>query len=233
MFKAGWSYIRALCCAVVCSITTGGCLLLMAQIGPARAPVTEMPLERVADSYAIYRQVLPSNSIEWSDVKRTEWLLQDVTTATPLAEPCEGKHAMGPTEAVTPPADRKAEWDEVLADFNEHCHDRYKLVSGNLALSLPVHLLDDEAQKRYWSGVSGFMPPKNNIMLAPPTPDDFKGAAGLHSFSAVYFNRKHTLAATYFGMGCGSLCGNWTWVVLEKTPEGWKRLLWVHMSMFS
>jgi hypothetical protein len=70
-------------------------------------------------------------------------------------------------------------------------------------------------------------------MQAPPTPDDFKGAAGLHSFSAVYFNRKHTLAATFFGMGCGSLCGNWTWVVLEKTPEGWKRVPWVHSFMVS
>jgi hypothetical protein len=96
-----------------------------------------------------------------------------------------------------------------------------------------MHLLDSDAQSRYWKGVAGFMPPKNNIMQAPPTPDEFKGAAGLHSFSAVYFNRDHTLAATYFGMGCGSLCGNWTWVVLEKTSSGWRRLPWASVVTMS
>ena len=119
-------------------------------------------------------------------------------------------------KAVVAPAERQAEWKEVLDDFTAHCHDRYLLDASYLRLGLPLHLLGKDAQSRYWQGVAGFMPPKNNIMLAPPTPDEFKGAAGLHSFSAVYFNRKHTLAATYFGMGCGSLCGNWTWVGTGK-----------------
>jgi hypothetical protein len=93
--------------------------------------------------------------------------------------------------------------------------------------------MDEAAQRRFWQGVNGIMPPKNNIMQAPPTPNEFKGAAGLHSFSAVYFNHNHTLAATYFGMGCGSLCGNWTWVVMEKTPKGWQQLPWVTVRSFS
>jgi len=136
-------------------------------------------------------------------------------------------------QAVKAPAAREAEWNEVLDDYAAHCHDRFRLSGANFRSDLPIRLLDDDMQKRYWQGVSGFMPPKNNIMQAPPTPDDFKGAAGLHSFSAVYFNRNHTLAATYFGMGCGSLCGNWTWVVLEKTSTGWRRLPWVHTFTMS
>ena len=203
-------------------------LSLAAQNKVEYAPATDMPLDRIAESYAIYQALLPSNSIEWSDAQRTQWLLEAATTAKPLSIACDASQMNNLSSAVSPPPERKAEWDEVLADYQAHCHERYRLNGANLKLRLPVRLLDEEAQSRYWQGVSGFMPPKDHIMQAPPTPDDFKGAAGLHSFSAVYFNRAHTLAATYFGMGCGSLCGNWTWVVLQKTPAGWRRLGWVH-----
>jgi hypothetical protein len=197
------------------------------------APARDMPLELVADSYAVYQTVLPSNAIEWSNVPRTQWLLQDTTTATPLSVSCDASEMTDLPKAVEAPPERKAEWAEVLQDFAARCHDRYRLDEGRLKANLPIRLLDDAAQGRYWKGVGGIMPPKNDIMRAPATPDAFKGAAGLHSFSAVYFNRKHTLAATYFGMGCGSLCGNWTWVVMEKTPEGWKALPWNHVIVMS
>lgn len=218
---------------VYCFVAAVMMAMTVAPTETAYAPATEMPIELVADSYAIYQSVLPSNSIEWSEVKRTQWLLQDVTTAKPLSAACDASGMTDLPKAVVAPAERKAEWDEVLEDFAARCHDRYRLNGANFTLGVPVRLLDKDAQGRYWQGVAGFMPPKNNIMQAPPTPEDFKGAAGLHSFSAVYFSRKHTLAATYFGMGCGSLCGNWTWVVLEKTPTGWRRLPWVHVTTFS
>ena len=224
ILRCGWGgWIAAL----------GVTIVMSAQTAPSYAPAIEMPPERVVDSYAIYEQVLPSNAIEWSEVQRTQWLLQDVTTAKPLSVACDTSGMTDLPKAVTPPDERKAEWQEVLDDFTAHCHERYQLDAAEFRLGLPVHLLDEEKQGLYWKGVSGFMPPKSNIMQAPATPDDFKGAAGLHSFSAVYFNRKHTLAATFFGMGCGSLCGNWTWVVLEKTSDGWKRLPWVTVRTFS
>jgi len=208
--------------------------MCVAQDGLKYAGAQEMPASLVADSYTIYQQVLPGSAIEWSNAKRTQWLLQDTTTAEPLTEACSNASMTGLHHAVTPPAPRKAEWDEVLADFDARCHERYKLDAVRFHQGIPVHLLDDAAQQRYWDGVRGFMPPANNIMQAPPTPDEFKGAAGLHSFSAVYFNRAHTLAAVYFGMGCGSLCGNWTWVVLEKQGDGTsRRLPWVTVTTFS
>ena len=198
------------------------------------ADAQEMTASLVTDSYIIYQQVLPSNAIEWSNVKRTQWLLQDTTTAVPLSTACNGGLMSSPHRDVTPPETRKAEWDEVLADFDARCHERYKLDGARFHQAVPVHLLDDAAQKRYWGGVSGFRPPANNIMQAPPTPDEFKGAAGLHSFSGVYFNHAHSLAAVSFGMGCGSLCGNWTWVALEKKSDGtWQRLRWVTSMTFS
>lgn len=234
MFGADGRFWRARRRVVAICLTVGGLLAVAtAQTEPKYADATEMPLDRVADSYAIYQQVLPSDAIEWSDAPRTQWLLQDVTTAKPSSAGCETPEMTDLPNAVQPPAERKAEWDEVVADFTAHCHDRYKLDGNNLKLTLPVHLLDKDAQGRYWKGVAGFMPPKSNIMQAPATPGEFKGAEGLHSFSAVYFNRKHTLAATYFGMGCGSLCGNWVWVVLEKTPAGWRPLPWVRVRTYS
>ncbi len=198
------------------------------------ADAQKMPVALAADSYVIYQVLLPSNAIEWGNVKRTQWLLQDVTTAEPLSKDCNNKDMAGLHNAVKAPEASKAKWSEVVADYDARCHERYKLDGANLHPAVPVHLLDDAAQKRYWDGVRGFMPPANDIMRAPATPNEFKGAAGLHSFSGVYFNHAHTLAAVYFGMGCGSLCGNWTWVVLEKQSDGtWKLMPWVTVRTFS
>src|SRR5947209_8747467 len=70
-------------------LAAGGVLFAAAaQTETKFADATEMPLDRAADSYAVFAVVLPSNAIEWSDAPRTQWLLEDVTTAKPLAEPC-------------------------------------------------------------------------------------------------------------------------------------------------
>jgi hypothetical protein len=189
-----------------------------------------MPQDRIADSYAIYSQLLPGNQIEWGDAPRTQWLVEDTTTAVPPDNPCMSGD---PHQAITPPHERQADFAEVLADYDTHCHDRYQLDGSKLRLKLPVRLLDKDGRKRYVSGVSGYMPPGNDIMRAPPTPEQFKGAAGLHSFTAVYFNREQTLAMTKIGMYCGSLCGMWRWVVLEKKNGEWQILPWVHTYTIS
>jgi hypothetical protein len=197
------------------------------------ADAQEMPASLVEDSYTIYQQVLPSNAIEWSDAPRTQWLLQDATTAVPLTANCKSGFMTDLHSSVTAPASRQSDWVEVLADFDARCYERYKLDAARFHMAVPVHLLDDAARNRYTNGVSGFMPPANNIMQAPPTPDDFKGAAGLHRFSSVYFNRAHTLAAVAFGMYCGGLCGQSTWVVLERKDGKWVRLPWAILSVIS
>lgn len=187
-----------------------------------------MPQDRVADSYAIYSQLLPGNQIEWGDAPRSQWLVEDTTKAVPLNNPCVGGDGMNPHQSINAPQQRQADFAEVLADYDAHCHDRYQLDGSKLRLDLPVRLLDEGARKRYVSGVAGYIPPSNDIMRAPPTPDQFKGAAGMHSFTAVYFNRAHTLAMTQIGMYCGGLCGMWRWVVLEKKDRKWKILPWVN-----
>ena len=192
-----------------------------------------MPQDRVADSYEIYSQLLPGNQIEWGNAPRSFWLVEDTTKAEPPDSPCVSGGIMNPHKAIQAPQARQAEFAEVLADFDAHCHDRFQLAASKLRVELPVRLLDEEARKRYVSGVSGYMPPQNNIMQAPPTPDEFKGAAGMHSFTLVYFNSAHTLAMTEIGMYCGGLCGNWRWVVLDHTNGQWHILPWVRMVTWS
>jgi hypothetical protein len=199
---------------------------------PPLKPVP-MPQDRVADSYEIYSQLLPGNQIEWGNVPRSFWLLEDTTKAVSPDSPCATGGMMNPHKAIQAPQERQAEFAEVLADFDAHCHDRYQLEASKLRVELPVRLLDEEARKRYTSHVSGFVPPRNNIMQAPPTPDEFKGAAGMHSFTTVFFNRTRTLAITQIGMYCGGLCGNWRWVVLERTNGQWHILPWRGMVTFS
>lgn len=192
-----------------------------------------MPQDRVTDSYDIYSQLLPGDQIEWGNVPRSQWLVESSTTAVPLNSSCATGGMMNPHDAIQPPGDRQAEFAEVLADFDAHCHERYLLDASKLRMEIPVRLLDEQGRARYIRGVSHYTPPQSDIMRAPRTPDEFKGAAGLHSFTAVYFNGAHTLAMTQIGMYCGSLCGNWRWVVLERKGTKWQILHWVTMSAIS
>jgi hypothetical protein len=178
--------------------------------------------------------LLPGNEIEWGNEPRSFWLLEDTTKAVPLDSPCATGGMMNPHKSIQVPQERQAEFAEVLADFDAHCHDRYLLEASKLRVKLPVRLLDEEGRKRYVSHVSGYIPPQNSsIMQAPPTPEEFKGAAGMHSFTTVFFNHAHTLAITEIGMYCGGTCGNWTWVVLERTNGQWHVLPWEHWRMMS
>jgi hypothetical protein len=75
---------------------------------------------------------------------------------------------------------------------------------------------------------------KKNFMkdLVRP-PAEFADGAGLHRFTEVFFNANHTLALVEEGMWCGTLCGNWTWVVLGRRKGRWEILPWVHTSAIS
>ncbi len=200
---------------------------------PPYSAAQAMPSDRAAAAYAIYSQLLPGNHIEWGDAQRSFWALEAITKAEPLTEPCSTGGMMNPHRSVKPPQQRQAEFAELLTDYDAHCHDRYLLDASRFQLQLPVHLLDDAARQRYVNGVMHYLPPADDIMRAPATPDEFKGAAGMHSFTAVYFNHAHTLALTEIGMYCGGLCGNWKWVVLEQKEGVWRVLPWVYTYTIS
>jgi hypothetical protein len=184
-----------------------------------------MPVDRYEDSYAIYSQLLKSGPIEWRDVKRSQWLIEDTTNVMPLDVPCNPAPGaevmmMNPHNAVKAPADRQADWNEVLADYDQHCHDVIQLDRNSFRTELPVHLLNIDDKQIFM---------KNPIN--PPA--EFANGAGLHRFTEIFFNSNHTLALVEQGMWCGGLCGNWRWVVLEHKGDHWLMLPWVRSVMFS
>jgi hypothetical protein len=88
---------------------------------PRFAKPTAMPGERAEDSYAIYSQLLKSGPIEWRNVSRKQWLIEETTNALPLdaaCQPASDVHGIGmnPHDVVKAPEDRQTEWKEVLAD---------------------------------------------------------------------------------------------------------------------
>jgi hypothetical protein len=192
---------------------------------PSFAHPMPLPGDRADDSYAIYSQLLKSGPIEWRNANRRQWLIEDNTNAIPLdaaCHPATGVDSMGmnPHEAVKAPKDRQTEWNEVLADYDQHCHDVIQLDRESFRTELPVRLLNADDKRLF--------------MEAPTTPPaEFADGAGLHRFTEVYFNAHHTLALVEEGMWCGSLCGNSTWVVLERREDRWQMLPWVHTFAIS
>jgi hypothetical protein len=186
---------------------------------PRYAQPMPMPGDRVRDSYAIYSQLLKTGPIEWRDVDRKQWLILDTTNAVRIDVACDAENTgMSPRGAVKAPENRQTEWNEVLADYDQHCHDVIELDRDSFRTELPVRLLNAEDQQR-------FDPQR------PPA--EFADGAGLHQFTQVFFNANHTLAAVKEGMWCGSLCGNWMWVVLERRQGRWVMLPWVVLSEVS
>ena len=146
----------------------------------------------------------------------------DVSCGPVADHPGMNRHTGGiePHTAVQAPADRQSEWNEVLADYDQHCHDVIQLDRQSFRTDLPIRLLNAEE--------------KQTFMKNPRTPRvEFADGAGLHRFTEVFFNANHTLALVEQGMWCGILCGNWTWVVLERRDGQWKMLPWTHMAMIS
>ena len=191
-----------------------------------RGPARPMPPDRVADSYAIYSKLMPmvaaSSQMTSLAVKATT-----IPVVSP-SEPClvppahtalerAQQHGMNPHIAVTPPAGGERDYEELLADFDAHCHEQLSLTEEEWATSLPVRLLNDEEE-------AGFR--RSRTVRDSAEGEKYKGSLGLYSFSEVYFNQQHTVAMVYAVHWCGGLCGQGSWVVFGKKGGTWLKLPW-------
>ncbi len=70
---------------------------------PPLSKVLPIPQDVTADSYQIYSELLPGREIEWGDVPRTFWLMEEATKAEPLDSPCATGGMMNPHKAIRPP----------------------------------------------------------------------------------------------------------------------------------
>jgi len=207
---------------------------LQAQQGLGGADPLSMPADRVSDSFQIYSSLIPLGETanpRWSHEK---WLVADSTvTVVPDDEPCSPaidperakkfSPSMNPHLAVHFPEKYREDGEEILADFDAHCHERWNLDGGSWSVSEPLLLLSGKEQNefkliRFRVDTEG--------KFSPETIAKYKGAVAIYSFSGAYFNRNHTVALVHATHWCGSLCGEgfWTGFVLEDGV--WKRQAW-------
>jgi hypothetical protein len=122
---------------------------------------------------------------------------------------------------VTPPKERDAEFQEVLADFRARSATQRKLRPA-FTLAKPYFLLGPEEVAAFEKDRGWPKPP------GAARDPRFEGVADLFRLSEVYFNQPRTLALTAVATWCGGLCGLMRWVALEKQKDGkWEELPWV------
>jgi hypothetical protein len=166
---------------------------------------------REKDVYALYSLMLSDVKTSHGPDNNVRYLIA-ATTAVPWSEkPC-----------VNPPADRKAEFDEVLADFAQR-HSTPRELKRLISIRKPYELLDAE-QARDFMGTRSVARTSTK-----ETRERFQGVTDLLTLSDVYFNRDRNLALTGITTWCGSLCGLSKWRVFEKSASGkWEERNWVN-----
>jgi hypothetical protein len=206
-----------------------GAPLFAQQVSSAPVPI-QMPADRISDSYSIYSSLIPLGETAAKGWPHELWLVRDTTvTAVASDQPCAPTPStaasarfdtgMNPHSAVHPPEDQQENYNEILQDFDLHCHDVLSLDPDAWKLSAPVRLLTPDEQKEFQA--TRFGDARNS-----PAAAKYKGAPALYGFSEVYFNAHHTVALVYATHWCGGLCGQGLWIALALEDGLWKPLQW-------
>lgn len=202
--------------------------LASGMVGQSPAPASDppaiaMPADRAADSYAIYSSLIPLGETAGKDWPHDYWLVQDATvTVVPADQPCrpepnkQDQFDMNPNVGVHPTKDREKDFEEILDDFDAHCHDRVALSATAWQTRAPVRLLTPVEQQEF----------RGSRETKSEAAEKYKGAPALYAFSEVYFNLHHKVALVYATHWCGGLCGQGFWVALALEDGQWKRLKW-------
>ncbi len=212
--------------------------LAVAQQSAAVSAMT-MPEDRAEDSYHIYGKLIPLGETAGKDWPHALWLVRDTTLDTiPDGEACAVppqsdnsalaramRTSMNPHYAVTPSAEDREDYDQIMVDFDTHCHERIRLDAARWpAMNAPVRFLNEGEQTEF----------ESTRFQRAPSVDKYKGAPALYGFSQVYFNARHTTALVYATHWCGGLCGQGMWVAPRKDASGnWKTLRWNAISWIS
>ena len=213
-------------------------LPLTAQDQTAEQPPVPMPQDRLADSIQVYSQLLPELDAVERKLPHELWFVQEATiNAVKADEPCVVvpnkeyyKHGaiygLNPHTAIQASAEHKQEFKEILADFDEHCHEHWKLNGGQWKMRSPVQLLTPAEQAEFHASRSA-------EKRDPKLEARYKKSYALFAFSPVYFNHDHTVALVYSVLWCGDLCGEGKWSAFTRTGKDWIPLQIVSASWIS
>ena len=162
------------------------------------------------DVYRIYSHMLDHLTTSHGPDTGERLLIAATTSPGTPPEPC-----------VTPPKDRQADFQEVLADFTSR-KAKPRALEPRFSIRKPYSLASADDAKAFGSERGVDPHPK------PPDPR-FRGVTDLITLWDVYFNKGRTLALTGISTWCGSLCGSYRWKVFEKTgPDKWEEREWVN-----
>jgi len=209
-----------------------GAVILVSAIGNAARGSAQdappVPDDRAGDSFRIYSSLIPLGETASPGWPHDLWLIRDETLEMAKAkQPCNAAEgsALNPHSAVHPSQNQRADFDEILRDFDQHCHERFTLRGGNWSFKQRYRLLTQAEQDNFMASRSH----KQN----PDAPNPFAGAPALYGFSPVYFNAHHTVALVYATHWCGGLCGQGMWIALALVDGEWKTLNWRSDSWIS
>ena len=174
---------------------------------PKKAAET-VPVDRRADTYAVYSAVLNHPSLSHPD-NNEKYLVRDWSDVSMEKEP---------GNCIEVPEAYRVAYSELLQDRNEH--RKAFLLERAFEIAKPYNLITEEQAHQFGKLRLG---PGSNTQEV----ELFRGATDLITLGNVYFDRKRTVAATYTAAYCGSLCGFWTWRVFVKNGKGdWAEQHW-------
>jgi hypothetical protein len=196
---------------------------------PESSPSIPMPADRAAASYEIYAALIPSGETAGPRWPHDLFLVRDTTiAAVQPGKPCQSQPPndddMNPHIAVQPAPEDRHDFEEILQDFDKHCHEQ--LILHPWKSALPIRLLNEDEQKEFEST-------RGRRDSDPAIVRKYQGAAAIYGFSQVYFNAHSTVAMVYVTTWCGNLCGQGWWSGFALKDGRWRLLRWGSTSWIS
>jgi len=170
-----------------------------------------MPEERAANTYAIYRVLMPGEPFSSVPPEQaTRWAIAETTVSISDMNP-----AVPPDGQLQAPPDNVAAFHEAVRDFQAHRYERIQL-TRRLNLNHDYDLLD-AAQ------VAGIRRAKAAVDAGSDLKEKYAAYPGITFFSQAFFNNNQTVALVYMSNWCANLCAVGEWVYLEKHGGQWMR----------
>jgi hypothetical protein len=159
----------------------------------------------VDEAYQVYNLILPNEEVYGgSTLVIKEETVPEVHSDDPREFPS------GPEDCVDPPVAER--FNDAIVDYNHLNQQRWSL-QRNFQLTRPYEIVSSDTLKVVFEhgGWDAFH-------------KRYPGSGGFLIMSAVGFNKDKTRAIVYTGASCGSLCGSWSFHLLEKVDGSWKQV---------
>jgi hypothetical protein len=185
------------------SIRTMSLCLYLVTAACAQNPEKAQPYD-VKEAYLVYKTVIPLNL----DQHATLVIAEQTSPGQPSIERC----------LASPTVER---FKTAITDYNRLSKSKWTL-QNQFLVKRKYKLVSSDTLKAIFERSAS-----SNQTLEDSWQEFYKrypGSGGIVNLSVVGFNNDNTLAVVYAGRSCGSLCGEWSWHLLEKKDASWKEV---------